>query len=167
LIKAAPWGHRQWDLLEKRLLDPREKETQHQRMSVDIARSIGPVRIRGNISHTLRGLSLAIRLRPGQPPELGKLNLHPSIAEFCRLETGLLLVGGAAGTGKSTTIAAMVEEINRTQNLPIVTQEVLVEYRYRSPKCFVEQHKLGTHFASYAPGLQDVLGEAPDMIVVG
>jgi twitching motility protein PilT len=137
------------------------------RLSVDIARSIGQVRIRVNIFTTLRGLSLAIRLLPGHPPELAKLNLHPSIVDFCRLKTGLLLVGGAAGTGKSTTIAAMVEEINRTQNLHIITLEAPVEYRYRSKKSFVEQRELGTHFPSYSQGLQDVLREAPDLIVVG
>jgi twitching motility protein PilT len=76
-------------------------------------------------------------------------------------------VGGAAGTGKSTTIAAMVEEINRTQNLHIITLEAPVEYRYRSKKSFVEQRELGTHFPNYRQGLQDVLREAPDLIVVG
>jgi pilus retraction protein PilT len=136
-------------------------------MSVDLARSVGQVRIRVNIFHTLRGLSMAVRLLPGQPPELAKLNLHPSLEDYCRLPSGLLLVGGAAGSGKSTTIAAMVEEINRTQNLHIITLEAPVEYRYRSKKSFVEQREQGTHFPDYAQGLQDVLREAPDLIVVG
>jgi pilus retraction protein PilT len=136
-------------------------------LSVDLARSIGQVRIRVNIFNTLRGLSLAVRLLPGQPPELAKLNLHPSIIDYCRLTSGLLLVGGTAGAGKSTTIAAMVEEINRTQNVHIVTLEAPVEYRYRSKKSFVEQRELGTHFPSYSQGLQDVLREAPDLIVIG
>jgi pilus retraction protein PilT len=165
--KGLQWSHRELDLLVHRLLSVRELEILHQQMSVDIARSIGQVRIRVNIFNTLRGLSLAIRLLPGHPPELAKLNLHPSIVDFCRLKTGLLLVGGAAGTGKSTTIAAMVEEINRTQSLHIITLEAPVEYRYRSKKSFVEQRELGTHFPSYSQGLQDVLREAPDLIVVG
>ena len=165
--KDLQWKHRELDLLVQRMLHPREMETLHQQMSVDIARSIGQVRIRVNIFTTLRGLSLAIRLLPGHPPELAKLNLHPSIVDFCRLKTGLLLVGGAAGTGKSTTIAAMVEEINRTQNLHIITLEAPVEYHYRSKKSFVEQRELGTHFPGYCQGLQDVLREAPDLIVVG
>jgi len=165
--KRLQWGHRELDLLAQRLLSPREMETLQRQMSVDIARSIGQVRIRVNIFNTLRGLSLAVRLLPGQPPELAKLNLHPSIIDYCRLKAGLLLVGGAAGTGKSTTIAAMVEEINRTQNLHIITLEAPVEYRYRSKKSFVEQRELGTHFPSFGQGLQDVLREAPDLIVVG
>jgi pilus retraction protein PilT len=165
--KGLQWSHRELDLLVQRLLSVSELEILHQQMSVDIARSIGQVRIRVNIFNTLRGLSLAIRLLPGHPPELAKLNLHPSIVDFCRLKTGLLLVGGAAGTGKSTTIAAMVEEINRTQSLHIITLEAPVEYRYRSKKSFVEQRELGTHFPSYSQGLQDVLREAPDLIVVG
>jgi twitching motility protein PilT len=165
--KNRLWGHRELDLLVQRLLSPREMDLLRQQLSVDIARSIGQVRIRVNIFNTLRGLSLAVRLLPGHPPELAKLNLHPSLIDDCRLKTGLLLVGGAAGTGKSTTIAAMVEEINRTQNLHIITLEAPVEYRYRSKKSFVEQRELGTHFPSYSQGLQDVLREAPDLIVVG
>ncbi len=165
--KNLQWGPREVDRLVRQLLGPGELEALQRRMSVDIARSIGQVRIRVNIFHTLRGLSMAIRLLPGSPPELSKLNLHPSIADFCRLSTGLLLVGGAAGTGKSTTIAAMVEEINRTQNLHIITLEAPVEYRYRSKKSFVEQRELGAHFPHYRQGLQDVLREAPDLIVVG
>lgn len=165
--KRLQWSPRDVDRLVCQLLGPEELETLRDRMSVDIARSIGRVRIRANIFHTLRGLSLAIRLLPGHPPVLSKLNLHPSLADDCRLRTGLLLVGGAAGSGKSTTIAAMVEEINRTQNLHIITLEAPVEYRYRSKKSFVEQRERGTHFPDYAQGLQDVLREAPDLIVVG
>ncbi len=165
--KSLLWEHRELDLLVQRLLSPREMDMLRQQLSVDIARSIGQVRIRVNIFNTLRGLSLAVRLLPGHPPELAKLNLHPSLIDYCRLKTGLLLVGGAAGTGKSTTIAAMVEEINRTQNLHIITLEAPVEYRYRSKKSFIEQRELGTHFPSYSQGLQDVLREAPDLIVVG
>ena len=165
--KDIVWGHRELDRLVQRLLSPQEMDVFRQQRSVDIARSIGQVRIRVNIFSTLRGLSLAMRLLPGRPPELSKLNLHPSISDDCRLKTGLLLVGGAAGAGKSTTIAAMVEEINRTQSLHIITLEAPVEYRYRSQKSFVEQRELGTHFPSYSQGLQDVLREAPDLIVVG
>ena len=165
--KNLLWEHRELDQLVQRLLSPRELDVLRQQFSVDIARSIGQVRIRVNIFNTLRGLSLAVRLLPGHPPELVKLNLHPSLSDDCRLKTGLLLVGGAAGAGKSTTIAAMVEEINRTQNLHIITLEAPVEYRYRSKKSFVEQRELGTHFPSYSQGLQDVLREAPDLIVVG
>ena len=161
------WQHRELDLLVQRLLGPGEMASFQRQMSVDIARSIGNVRVRINVYSTLRGLSLAIRLLPGRPPKLSKLNLHPSIADFCRLKNGLILVGGAAGTGKSTTIAAMVEEINRTQNLHVITLEAPVEYRFRSKKSFVEQRELGTHFPSYAQGLVDVLRETPDLIVVG
>lgn len=165
--KSLRWSHQEVDKLVQRMLDAGEMEILNRQMSVDIARSIGGVRLRVNIFNTLRGLSLAIRLLPGRPPELAKLNLHPSIADFCRLKSGLILVGGAAGTGKSSTIAAMVEEINRTQNLHIISLEAPVEYRFRSKKSFIEQRELGTHFPNYRQGLQDVLREAPDLIIVG
>jgi pilus retraction protein PilT len=165
--KRLQWQPLEVDQLVQTLLTRRELETLQARLSVDLARSIGAVRIRANVFSTMRGLSLAVRLLPGQPPELARLNLYPAFAEFCRLSAGLVLICGATGSGKSTTIAAMVEEINRTRGLHIVTLEAPIEFRFFSRKSFVEQRELGTHFPSYDQGLLDVLREAPDVIVVG
>jgi len=165
--KRLQWQPIEVDQLVQQLLTRRELETLKARLSVDLARSVGAVRIRANVFSTIRGLSLAVRLLPGQAPELGRLNLYPAFAEFCRLSSGLVLICGATGSGKSTTIAAMLEEINRSRGLHIVTLEAPIEYRFFSRKSFVEQRELGTHFPSYDQGLLDVLREAPDVIVVG
>jgi twitching motility protein PilT len=165
--KRLKWSHEQVDALIHGLLSLREMETLKSRLSVDVARTIQHVRVRLNVFNTTRGLSLALRLLPGRPPELNRLNLHPLVQDFCRLLNGLVLVCGPTGCGKSTTIAAMLEEINRTRPAHLVTLEDPVEYRFLSRKAFIEQRELGTHFPSFEQGLLDVLREAPDVIVVG
>lgn len=165
--KRLKWSHEQVDALVNGLLSLREMETLKNRLSVDLARTIQHVRVRLSVFNTTRGLSLAVRLLPGRPPELNRLNLHPRVQEFCRLPNGLVLVCGPTGCGKSTTIAAMLEEINRSRAVHLVSLEDPVEYRFLSRKAFIEQRELGTHFPTFEQGLLDVLREAPDVIVVG
>jgi Tfp pilus assembly pilus retraction ATPase PilT len=96
-----------------------------------------------------------------------RLNLHPSLQQIAELRSGLVLICGATGTGKSTTIAAIIDEINRNRAAHIVTLEDPIEYRFTSKQSFVEQRELGTHMPSFEKGLTDVLREDPDVIVVG
>lgn len=159
--------HHEVDELVARLLTPREKKMLRSRQSVDLARSIDHIRVRINIFNTNRGLSIAIRLLPGSVPEVQRLNLLPELKDLAKLRSGLILICGTTGSGKSTTIAALVEEINRTRSTHIVTLEDPIEYRFTSRKSFVEQRELGTHIPSFEQGLLDVLREDPDVIVVG
>ncbi|NJB68562.1 pilus retraction protein PilT [Desulfobaculum xiamenense] len=155
------------DTLVARLINPRQKETLRSRWSVDFAITEAGARLRINVFSTTRGLSMAIRFLPGTTPTIESLNLHPSLKDFCSLRSGLLLFCGATGSGKTTTIAAMLGEINRTRSAHIVTMEDPVEYRFRSGQSFIEQREHGLHFQSYGQGLIDVLRQAPDVIVVG
>jgi len=134
---------------------------------VDFAFTVQHVRIRMNIFNTVRGLSLAIRLLPGTVPTIGMLNLHPSLQQIGELKTGLVLICGTTGSGKTTTIAAILEEINRNRFAHIVTIEDPVEFRFVSKQSFIEQREVGTHVLSFRQGLLDVLREDPDVIVVG
>ena len=161
------WSPTEIDRLVENLLTAREKTMLQARLSVDLGRTIHGVRVRINVFTTIRGLSLAIRLLPGRPPNINELNLHPTLIEQCKLTSGLILVGGATGAGKTTTIAAIVEEINRSRTAHIITLEDPVEYRYIPVRSFVEQREFGMHFNSFEQGLQDVLREDPDVIVVG
>lgn len=157
----------QLDTFAESLLTSREKAILQARFSVDLARSMQGVRVRIHVFSTSRGLSFSIRLLPGHPPTLSQLNLHPLIREACRLPKGLVLICGSTGSGKSTTIAAMVDEINHTRSEHIVTLEDPIEYRFSSAKSYVEQRELGTHMPSFDQGLRDVLRQDPDVIVVG
>lgn len=165
--KETKWNHDEVDDLVEEMLTPREMVLLKSYQSVDIGRSIHNIRVRINVFNTTRGLSLAVRLLPGTVPELGSLNLHPSLREFAHKEQGLFLICGATGCGKSTTLAAMIEEINRTRSAHIVTLEDPIEYRFKSRKSFIEQRELGTHIPSFDRGLYDVLREDPDVILVG
>ena len=137
------------------------------RWSVDFALTVSGVRLRVNVFSSTRGLSLAVRFLPGRLPTIENMNLHPALKDFAAMESGLVLFCGSTGSGKTTTIAALLNEINRSRNAHVMTLEDPVEYRFRSVKSFMEQRELGTHFPSFAQGLLDVLRQAPDVILVG
>ena len=165
--RTGKWSYEEVDELVKSLLTPGQMQALKKRLSVDFARSIHLARIRINIFYTTRGLSLAIRLLPGTVPSINSLNLHPSLQQFCKLPSGLILICGSTGSGKSTTIAAMIEEINKTRAAHIITLEDPIEYRFLSKRSFIEQRELGAHIPSFKRGLLDVLREDPDVILVG
>lgn len=166
--KSSRWTPREIDDLLRALLTPRQLQMLKARWSVDLAVSVQHVRIRMNAYHTTRGLSMAIRLLPGTVPSVTSLNLHPSLEEMSTSNhSGLILICGATGSGKSTTIAAMVDAVNASRAAHIVTLEDPIEFRFQSKQSFIEQRELGTHIPSFEQGLVDVLRQAPDVIVVG
>ena len=165
--KAVRWSYPEVDRLVKELLSPIQLQILRNRWSVDFAFTLQHVRIRMNIFNTVRGLSLAVRLLPGTVPTIGMLNLHPSLQQIGELKTGLVLICGTTGSGKTTTIAAILEEINRNRSAHIITIEDPVEYRFVSKQSFIEQREVGTHVPTFRQGLIDVLREDPDVIVVG
>ena len=124
-------------------------------------------RLRINIFYTVRGFSLSTRLLPGMVPTVEQLNLHPSLKEISKIKSGLILIGGATGVGKTSTIAALLDEINRNCSYHVITLEDPIEYRLISNQSFVEQRELGAHMPTFEQGLLDVLREDPDVIVVG
>ena len=165
--RAIQWSYQEIDELVKTLLTPVQFHTLRNRWSVDFAFSMQNVRIRMNIFNTIRGLSLAVRILPGTVPSIDMLNLHPSLQEIGELGTGLVLICGTTGSGKTTTIAAIIDEINRLRPAHVITLEDPVEYRFVSKLSFIEQREVGTHVPSFRQGLIDVLREDPDVIVVG
>jgi len=155
------------DGLVKKLLTLRQLEDLRQRKSVDFAMNISNARLRINVFTAVRGLSLAIRILPGQIPTIEELNLHPSLHDIAEMKSGLVLSCGPTGVGKTTTIAAIIHDINKTRPAHIVMLENPIEYRFESDKSFIQQRELGVHMPSFEQGLLDVLRENPDVIVVG
>jgi twitching motility protein PilT len=164
---AIRWSHQEVDNLVIKLLSPRQLDDLRERKSVDYAMSVGHARLRINIFTSARGLSLAIRVLPGVIPTISELNLHPSLYDIAKMKYGLVLACGPTGVGKTTTIAAIINDINTTCLSHIVMLENPIEYRFQSRKSFIQQRELGTHMPSFAQGLLDVLRENPDVIVVG
>jgi twitching motility protein PilT len=115
---------------------------------------------RGNYSIVLRKLNAAI-------PTLEQLNLPETLRQVPIEKTGLVLVTGATGSGKSTTLAAILNEINKTKAIHIITLEDPVEYVYTHDKATFNQRELGTDFDTYANGLRAALRQAPKIILVG
>ncbi|MGA2400811.1 MAG: PilT/PilU family type 4a pilus ATPase [Syntrophobacteraceae bacterium] len=165
--KESFWPHEEMDAFISRILSHRQLQILKERWSVDFAMSISNVRLRMNIFSTARGLSIAIRILPGTVPGIAALNLHPSLHEISQIRAGLVLICGPTGSGKSTTAAAIIGEMNKKLARHIVTLEDPIEYKLVSNRSFIEQRELGTHIHSFRQGLIDVLREDPDVIVVG
>ncbi|MCX5831933.1 MAG: PilT/PilU family type 4a pilus ATPase [Deltaproteobacteria bacterium] len=164
---TVKWSHQEVDALARKLLTAHQLTSLQSRKSVDFAISISQARLRINVFTTTRGLSLAIRILPGHIPTIEELNLHPSLNEIATLKSGLVLYCGPTGVGKTTSVAAIINEINNTRFSHIITLENPIEYRFQSNKAFIQQRELDTHMPSFSQGLLDVLRENPDVIVVG
>ena len=164
---SLKWTHQEVDDLTKKLLTPLQLEILRQKKSVDVSISTSNARLRVNVFTTVRGISIAVRILPGHIPTIEELNLHPSLHDISKIKFGLVLICGGTGEGKTTTIAAIINDINKSRQAHIVTIEDPVEYRFQSRKSFIEQRELGPHTPSFKQGLIDVLREDADVIVVG
>ncbi|HAU4331041.1 type IV pilus twitching motility protein PilT [Citrobacter freundii] len=124
-------------------------------------------RLRASAFAHQQGTSLALRLLPAACPNLEALQTPDLISELLHSENGLILVTGATGSGKSTTLAAMVEYLNLNVEGHILTLEDPIEYRYTSKRCLIQQREMGAHCSSFAAGLRAALREDPDVILLG
>lgn len=137
------------------------------RRSCDVSRAIAGVRCRINAMQTARGIGLSVRLLASGQPTLDSLNLHPDLARLALADNGLVLVCGATGSGKSSTMAALVETINRSKARHIITIEQPIEYWLTPRRSYIRQREVGRDTPSFEQALHDALREDPDVIVVG
>jgi len=150
------------------ILNDQHREQLKQMGAVDISYSAEDGgRFRINICRHNLGHSAFCRVIPSEPPVLSDLGLPPVISHFTNLSSGLVLVTGSSGTGKSTTLAAILHEINVTRNQNIVTLEDPIEFIHESRKSLVMQRELGSHVHSFSDGLRAALRQDPDVILVG
>ena len=138
-----------------------------ERRSYDLARVVSGVRCRINVLQTSRGVGLVVRLLSAFQATLKKLNLHPSLRKLIDSKHGLILVSGPTGSGKSTTLAALIQEINLSAARHIVTIESPTEYVLAPRQSLIRQREIGRHTPSFAQALIDSLREDPDVIMVG
>lgn len=135
---------------------------------VDFAYSLNDaIRCRMNIFRQCGSIAAAIRLIAAQIPTCEELGLPQTVRDFTALKNGLVLITGPTGSGKSTTLAALINKLNEEQSMHILTLEDPVEYKHAAKKSIINQREVGSDTKSFAAGLRSALREDPDVIMVG
>ena len=148
-------------------LPPHAQQAFQAGLSADARLQVGGGRFRVNLHRERGRAAAAIRVLPAQPPQLAALNLPPGVEALSRLPRGLVLVGGATGTGKTTTLAAFVDEINRRDRKHVVTIEDPIEFEHRHQSSIIEHVEIGIDAPDFPTALRSAVRQAPDVIVVG
>lgn len=139
-----------------------------QHMALDFSFGIeGLARFRANFFLKDAGWAGVFRVIPFEVKTFDELNLPPVVAELCKKPRGLVLVTGPTGSGKSTTLAAMIDKINRERHEHILTIEDPIEFVHQSQKSLVNQREVGSHVKSFADALRSALREDPDVVLIG
>jgi twitching motility protein PilT len=124
-------------------------------------------RFRVNVMRQLNGMGGVFRAIPSKALTLDELRLPEAVRQMCRATSGLILVTGKTGSGKSTTLAAMIDDINRRVKGHILTVEDPIEFVHERKNCLISQREIGVHSASFASAVHSALREDPDVILVG
>jgi type II secretory ATPase GspE/PulE/Tfp pilus assembly ATPase PilB-like protein len=134
---------------------------------VDCAITYANARWRVSLYRQRQSLALALRRIPSQPPKAEELGLTEAIIDFTTLHSGLVLFCGPTGSGKSTSLAALVDRINKTRSCHILTLEDPIEYIHSSALAMVHQREVGVDVSDFASGLRSALRQDPDVLLVG
>jgi twitching motility protein PilT len=150
------------------IMNDGQRKSFEERLELDFSFDMGAIgRFRVNVFMQQRGEGVVFRTIPSKILSIEQLGLPPILKRMTDKEKGLILVTGPTGSGKSTTLAAMVDYLNDTFEGHIITIEDPIEFTHRSKKCLVNQRELGSHTYSFANALRAVLREDPDIILVG
>jgi twitching motility protein PilT len=151
-----------------RILSTEQQKLLETKRSVDLAYSLpGVARFRVNVFFQRASIGAALRLIPAEIKSLDELGLPTHIGEFASIPRGLVLVTGPTGSGKSTTLATLIDMINRSRREHILTIEDPIEFLHWHRSCIVNQREIGTDATSFADGLRAALRQDPDIILVG
>ena len=158
----------QMRLILQEVCSPSVWETFDSTSDADFAYEIpGLARFRGNLFVDSRGPGACFRVIPEQLLTFEELGLPDAARDFCALSKGLVLVTGPTGSGKSTTLAAMIDHINKTRSDHIITIEDPIEFVHQDQRCLVNQREVKQHTASFKRALKAALREDPDIVLVG
>ncbi|MHA3947743.1 type IV pilus twitching motility protein PilT [Cellulomonas bogoriensis] len=159
------------DALQRSLyavLSQKQRETFEEKLELDFAYAVrGISRFRVNMYKQRDSVGAAFRMIPYEIRPLEQLGVPPSVANFAGLPRGLVLVTGPTGSGKSTTLAAIIDLANRTRSDHIMTVEDPIEFLHRHKRCLVNQREVGADTHSFAAALKHVLRQDPDIVLVG
>lgn len=168
IVESEPLSREAIEAFAQSIMNPLQWERFHNSGDEDLALSVTDVgRFRINVYRQRGQVSLAIRVVPQVPPELDALGLPPSIKAFADKKHGLVLVTGPAGSGKSTTLAAIINHINDTKECRIITLEDPIEYVHEHKRAVIEQRQVGEDTVDFATGLRACLRQDPDVVLLG
>ena len=150
------------------ILTPAQKAQFEEKLEIDFAYELPNIsRFRSNIFRTMNGSAATFRIIPNKIRTLEEIGAPEAVFNLTRLGKGLILVTGPTGSGKSTTLAAMIYLINKERKCHIITIEDPIEYVHTGVNCLINQREIGTHSKSFAAALRSSLREDPDVILVG
>lgn len=147
------------------LKDSYEEYLKHK--SHDFSLEVGHQRFRAHVFRASESSAFALRLIPSKIPDVSSLNLPQVVHRFTQLERGLVLVTGTTGSGKSTTLAALINEINKTQKKHIITVEDPIEFIYEKGLSIISQREAGEDVLSFSDAVRAAMREDPDILLVG
>lgn len=167
-IKYRNLTNDELESLMNEILDEEQRDLFNQGHDVDFSYEHEEVgRFRVNLYRKITGIGAAFRVIAPRIPSFADLGLPQTLTRFLLHNQGLVLVTGATGTGKSTTLATMIDWINHNRRLNIITLEDPIEYVHKSDKALIIQRNVGSHVDTFANGLRAALREDPDVILVG
>jgi twitching motility protein PilT len=150
------------------ILYDEQKQRFEQDLELDCSFSLGDVaRFRINVMMQKNGVECVVRVISSKIPEPEDLRIDSTILDLAKLPRGLVLVTGATGTGKSTTLACLIEQINRSRRQHILTIEDPIEFVYEPKKCIIRQREVGSSTLSFSDALKHALRQDPDVILIG
>ena len=144
-----------------------EQRTAVRVRDVDFAWTYAGRRFRGNVYRMQEGVGLALRLLPARIMTPEEIHMPPALQSLSEAHDGLALICGATGAGKTTTLAALIEAINQTRSVHIITLEDPIEYVFSPAHAFLSQREAGRDFSSFADAVRSALREDPDILLVG
>jgi twitching motility protein PilT len=167
-VKVPPMDKKEVHTMIYDILNDRQRKIFEETHDIDFSMELGDIaRFRVNVFMQHRGESAVFRTIPSEIISFDKLGLPNSIRAFAKLEKGIVLVTGPTGSGKSTTLAAIIDLINQEKHGHILTIEDPIEFVHTSKNCLINQREVGPHTMSFANSLRGALREDPDVILVG
>src|SRR3989338_5800307 len=166
-LEDKPLGNKELQIAIFGLLTKEQQAAYEKDKDLDFGYEIEGARFRINLHQEQNRIGLAARLIPAEIPSPEDLKLEPSLLGLSTLLDGLVFVTGPTGSGKSTTIAALIEEINKTRKTHVVTIEDPIEFMLQDKKSLIEQREVGSDTESFASALKYVLRQDPNIILVG